>query len=123
MTTRTLAERWHGSIGGYSNHRCRCQPCRDANTDYQRRRREDRRANTPFEKIPHGENGYGNYGCRCPTCLQGHRDANGGLHPRPPADCGTNRGYHAHRYRDQDACADCLAAHARYELDRKAGVL
>lgn len=30
---------WHGTRGGYTNHACRCMPCREANTDYQRRRR------------------------------------------------------------------------------------
>jgi hypothetical protein len=28
-------ERWHGTIGGYTNHSCRCQRCRDAAADYQ----------------------------------------------------------------------------------------
>lgn len=32
MTT----ERYHGTIGGYWNHRCRCEPCRAAASDYNR---------------------------------------------------------------------------------------
>lgn len=29
--------------------------------------------------------------------------------------CGTTEGYRGHRYRGEDACTDCLDAHARYE--------
>lgn len=119
--TKTLTEPWHGTLGGYTNHDCRCEKCRDANTRYQKQRRQARREKTPFHLIPHGANGYGNYGCRCMECLEGHRAAAGGLHPRPPAQCGTNRGYHAHWYRREDACSACLEAHAAYERDRKAG--
>ena len=28
----------HGTENGYKNRRCRCRPCRDANTEYMRRR-------------------------------------------------------------------------------------
>lgn len=31
----------HGTLGGYTNHRCRCTPCRRANTEYRRRRRAE----------------------------------------------------------------------------------
>lgn len=119
VVSETLTERWHGTAGGYSNHGCRCQPCRDAAAAFQRKARE-RRAKTPAELIPHGANGYSNYDCRCEICLEGRREERGGLHPRPPAECGTNRGYHAHRYRGQDACSACLEAHAEYERERKA---
>jgi DNA-binding winged helix-turn-helix (wHTH) protein len=64
-------EPWHGTPGGYSNRKCRCRACRDANAAAVSVARE-RRAKTPFELIPHGENGYGNYGCRCPRCKAGH---------------------------------------------------
>jgi hypothetical protein len=30
------AEKWHGTLGGYNNHRCRCEHCRAAATKYQR---------------------------------------------------------------------------------------
>lgn len=31
----------HGTLGGYTNHRCRCTPCRHANTEYRRRKRAE----------------------------------------------------------------------------------
>lgn len=31
------AEAWHGTIGGYTNHGCRCTACRAANSDSQRK--------------------------------------------------------------------------------------
>lgn len=29
----------HGTLGGYTNHECRCDPCRAAKRSYERRRR------------------------------------------------------------------------------------
>ncbi len=63
---------YHGTNGGYSNRRCRCDRCRDAHTkelrDYRRRM-----LNNP-DKIPHGtSNGYNNYGCRCEPCTVARR--------------------------------------------------
>lgn len=29
-------EGWHGTVGGYTNHKCRCTPCRDAMNAYGR---------------------------------------------------------------------------------------
>lgn len=66
---------WHGTHGGYSNHKCRCTLCRDANAAWQRGRRAERAKTIPFDRIPHGENGYGNYNCRCDTCRSGHAAA------------------------------------------------
>lgn len=34
----------HGTIDGYTNHRCRCTACREAINTYQRARRQERRA-------------------------------------------------------------------------------
>lgn len=31
-----LAEEWHGTLGGYTNHRCRCPECTSANTRHKR---------------------------------------------------------------------------------------
>lgn len=31
----------HGTLGGYTNHRCRCTPCRQANTEYRRLKRAE----------------------------------------------------------------------------------
>ena len=64
----------HGSLNGYINSRCRCQPCRDAQAAYQRAyrgvivlSRDDPRHGTT--------NGYQNYGCRCRNCRTAQADA------------------------------------------------
>ena len=31
---------WHGTLGGYNNHGCRCDDCRKANTEAQRKWRK-----------------------------------------------------------------------------------
>lgn len=77
-------ERWHGTAGGYCNHRCRCVPCTSAFATYQRRMKEQRlarlveiggRAFHPF--APHGTtNAYRNYGCRCHDCTDANTAAN-----------------------------------------------
>lgn len=33
----------HGTVSGYAHHRCRCDNCTRANSDYQRSRRHQRR--------------------------------------------------------------------------------
>ena len=65
----SLAEAWHGTNGGYSNHKCTCVPCTAANTVYMQDWR-DRHWGT--EPPTHGDNGYINYGCRCGTCRKAH---------------------------------------------------
>lgn len=37
-------ESWHGTMGGYTNYRCRCPRCRQANTDHCRAYRRRKRA-------------------------------------------------------------------------------
>ena len=32
---------WHGTRNGYTNHKCRCEPCTEANTDYFQARRQN----------------------------------------------------------------------------------
>jgi hypothetical protein len=32
----------HGTLGGYTNHRCHCGPCRQANTEYRRKKRAEK---------------------------------------------------------------------------------
>ncbi len=36
-TTPEDYARWHGSPGGYNNHKCRCAPCREAMRQYKKR--------------------------------------------------------------------------------------
>jgi len=68
-----MKEKWHGTPGGYSNHRCRCDACRTAwnlqSSTYRRRRR----ANYVYrEDDPHGtEAGY-QRGCTCIECKRSH---------------------------------------------------
>ena len=33
---RSIVERWHGTLGGYTNHTCRCEPCRTAAAEHAR---------------------------------------------------------------------------------------
>ena len=67
----------HGTLSGYHNHKCRCDECRAAATEYERRRREANKAkgNPPVKKkmpkgpVPHGTpNGYNAHKCRCDAC-------------------------------------------------------
>jgi hypothetical protein len=64
---------WHGTAGGYTNHKCRCGPCTTAHSADCARYAQNRAA-LPTTEIPHGtENGYGNYRCRCELCREAHR--------------------------------------------------
>jgi hypothetical protein len=61
----------HGTPGGYTNHRCRCPECREAQRryvveDYRPRIREP---GLPDDDERHGTyNAYSNYRCRCEQC-------------------------------------------------------
>ena len=57
----------HGKRYVYVHYGCRCQKCREANSAGCRVA-ADKREETPFHLIPHGQNGYTNYGCRCTEC-------------------------------------------------------
>jgi hypothetical protein len=71
--SNTPNEPWHGTTGGYTNHRCRCTPCRAAHRDNFRARRG--RGHRIDGSVPHGtEGGYNNYACRCELCRTAHRD-------------------------------------------------
>ena len=35
---------YHGTFGGYTNHKCRCPRCKAANTEHQRKRRAEKAA-------------------------------------------------------------------------------
>lgn len=59
---------WHGTAGGYVNHRCRCDECTTAWKEHNRRQRASRVARAPRE-APHGtRSAYINWGCRCDRC-------------------------------------------------------
>lgn len=38
------AAAWHGTVSGYVNHKCKCQPCKDAQAARIRRQRANRKA-------------------------------------------------------------------------------
>jgi hypothetical protein len=59
----------HGRIVVYRRG-CRCQQCRNANTQAQRTANAHRKANpAAADRAGHGKSTtYNNYGCRCPAC-------------------------------------------------------
>ncbi len=65
----------HGSLSTYTNHRCRCARCREAQAAAQRdarRRRAVRFAADP-SLAEHGTNlAYVEWGCRCQPCTEAH---------------------------------------------------
>jgi hypothetical protein len=67
----------HGTLGGYTNHRCRCPECREANRihcveEYIPRIRA---TGLPDGDERHGTyNGYRNYRCRCEQCRAAHTE-------------------------------------------------
>lgn len=63
----------HGTVNGYSNHRCRCIRCQKAGMARALEQRMDRLARGLAEGDPrHGtNNGYTNWGCRCKPCCEG----------------------------------------------------
>lgn len=66
----------HGSYNAYANLKCRCKPCRAANTAEHKRLRQVRKARIDADPgiATHGaESTYFNYGCRCEPCRAAHR--------------------------------------------------
>lgn len=65
----------HGTLSTYTNWKCRCVPCRGANTAAvaaARKERADRLAADPTLAV-HGKNStYLNWGCRCTPCREAH---------------------------------------------------
>lgn len=66
----------HGDASTYSNHGCRCQPCRDAKAAYMKAWRyangERLAADPGFAEHGHAST-YVNYRCRCMACTNAHR--------------------------------------------------
>jgi hypothetical protein len=55
----------------YTNHGCRCQPCRTAWTRYCQQRKFERKIMLELDPtiVPHGKaSTYGNWMCRCRPC-------------------------------------------------------
>lgn len=105
----------HGTVNGYSNLGCRCEICRRANTEAQRRRRERpdvRAADTAKRKARY-------------ALKRAERIASGWVPPedRPPPEepeprelrpCGTYAGWHRHRRAGEDPCEGCEEAKRAY---------
>jgi hypothetical protein len=63
----------HGTVNGYTNLRCHCQPCKDAFAGYVRKRRAERRAGEVPPTVQHGlPSTYSNWRCQCRPCLDAH---------------------------------------------------
>lgn len=79
-----MAEIWHGTPGGYTNHACRCEGCKAAHRRYHKAWREERRAAreavagqliAPLSNEFHGlASTYNNHGCRCRECVRAKSD-------------------------------------------------
>lgn len=70
--------RTHGKRATYVNADCRCDECRQANTAFQRERKQA--GNVP-PGGEHGLSGYNNFGCRCRTCTEAKQEANAAYWP------------------------------------------
>lgn len=68
-----MTEKWHGTPGGYSNHKCRCDPCRTTWNKYCADRKRKRRSEYVFNPLdPHGDPKTYQKGCTCDACKDGH---------------------------------------------------
>lgn len=64
-----MKEKWHGTTGGYTNHRCRCDECRLAWNKYCQNRRMRRKGEYVYsQQDDHGTNRIYSKGCTCPDC-------------------------------------------------------
>jgi hypothetical protein len=78
----------HGTLGGYTNHHCRCVDCTEANTRYyvEDYRPRIRAAGLPDGDERHGSyNAYTNYQCRCVDCRAAHAEYARDYHQRSKA--------------------------------------
>lgn len=62
---------YHGTSGGYTNHKCRCDKCKAAFAAYMAKFRERVKDNVP-EHVHGTAGGYTNYSCRCVKCTSAH---------------------------------------------------
>ena len=71
----TVKQFMHGTAGGYTNHKCRCEPCTEANKKAHIKWR-DRVKFKDLSTLKHGTcSTYSNYGCRCAECTKANTDA------------------------------------------------
>lgn len=105
-----------------------CDPCRQAERAYGRKRRPDRRPPRPTPPCGTVAAYYrhrrrAEKACLpCLDALSAHKRAQAharGVKPRQPAVCGTRPGYYRHRVRGEPACDACLEACAAYNRERR----
>lgn len=71
-----MKDSWHGTPGGYTNHHCKCDACKQAHAVAQARQRARRRQRLVdgFTGFTHGADGYQEWGCRCDVCKTARND-------------------------------------------------
>lgn len=118
----------HGTANGYGNFKCRCDRCREANTEAQRaymaahpeqlqqklKRAREKYAPHPLPPTPCGTAGararHRLNGERCEICRVGLRD---------PIRCGTRNGWQRHKRRGEEPCEDCQNAISERQQRRR----
>ncbi len=117
-------EPWkHGTIGGYSNHKCRCDACAKVWRDYCRELAWDTGRRRPMEihlnnliaKHVHGTEGGYNRGCKCALCLTAASEAR-----KERRENGEVRTHNANGYSNGCRCDICREAHTVYRRRRRA---
>ena len=67
----TVGASWHGTAGGYTNRKCRCEPCTKAATKDNRDRLNRNNQSITGDETWHGTSrGYKTFGCRCEACKE-----------------------------------------------------
>lgn len=62
------------NLSTYTNRKCRCSECREANRVWQAAARKKRNAALPADDPRHGKaTTYTNHACRCDSCREAHR--------------------------------------------------
>ena len=111
LTTKTGRLIAHGTPSSYSNHKCRCDECREAwNVACARKKRERVGMIMPTD-MEHGrESGY-QRGCRCEKCKRAHADY------RIERDYNRKSGTVAKMREDQQGLCACCFKEARLVID------
>lgn len=76
LATRPRSEVPHGTVGGYTNWKCRCEPCSVAHSRKLKAGKADRKARLDADPtvVEHGRVAtYSGWGCRCEPCRTASR--------------------------------------------------
>jgi hypothetical protein len=110
----------HGTRSTYLRHKCKCEPCKAAQSEYSRKRRGEPK---PKPGLQHGtRTGYSSYKCRCDECKAAQAEYHRSRYtPRPrqsqPLQHGTRNGYQSYKCRCEP-CKDAQREYARTEKKR-----